>query len=129
MSQITKTAQAPVKPRTSDEFYGRAITATIALAAAIIVVAFLLTRGTAAVPAGAAGGDQLTDGFLPGAIAAHTAQQLRNAQAVNDGWQGSLVGPMRAAGAQVRDGWEAGILAPSAAGHDVADGWESSLLK
>ena len=69
MSQITKTAQ--VKPVPNNDTYGRGIAASLALAAAVIVAAFLLTRAPAAVPTGMAGADQLTDGFLPGAIAAH----------------------------------------------------------
>ena len=85
MSQITRTAE--VKPITSTESYGRAITVGLAATAAIIVVAFLLTRPMAAIPAQGAGADQLTDGFLPGAIAAHAAQQVRNAQALSDGWE------------------------------------------
>ena len=51
MSQITKTAE--VKPITSTESYGRAITAGLASTAAVIVVAFLLTRPMAAIPHGA----------------------------------------------------------------------------
>jgi len=129
MSQITKTSPAEVTPRTSDEFYGRAITATLALAAAVIVAALLLTRAPAAVPAGASGANDLTDGFLSGAISAHSAQQLRNAQALNDGWETRLVTPVRAAQPDVRDGWEARIVAPSTAGQDVTDGWESSLVR
>ena len=145
MSHITKAAD--VKSRTSDEYYGRAITASLALAAAVIVAAFLLTRTTTAVPAGAAGAGNLTDGFLPGAISAHAAQQVRNAQAVTDGWEARLV-PMQGAQAGVRDGWEAGLVGaigsssgvirdgweaglvpPAGSGNDVTDGWESSLFR
>lgn len=146
MSQITKTAQ--VKPVPNNDTYGRGIAASLALAAAVIVAAFLLTRAPAAVPTGMAGADRLTDGFLPGAIAAHSAQQMRNAQALSDGWEASLVGPMRAAPNEVRDGWEAGLIgsaaitqhelrdgweaglvAPSESDSDITDGWESSLFK
>jgi hypothetical protein len=146
MSQITKTAQA--KPITNVESYGRAITVGLAVTAAVIVVAFLLTRPMAPIPTRGAGADQLTDGFLPGAIAAHAAQQLRNAQALSDGWEASLVGPVRAAQNdvrdgwdvglvggiattphEVRDGWEAGLMPPAPSGNDITDGWESSLFK
>jgi hypothetical protein len=107
MSQISKTAQ--VKPTTSDETYGRAITAILALAAAVIVAALLLTRPQAAVPTGAAGGGDLTDGFLPGAMAAHAAQQIRNAQALSDGWEAGLFGP-RTTNQEPRDGWESSLF-------------------
>ena len=127
MSQITRTAE--VKPITSTESYGRAIAVGLAATAAIIVVAFLLTRPMAAIPAQGTGADQLTDGFLPGAIAAHAAQQVRNAQALSDGWEASLVGPVRAAQNDVRDGWEAGLVPPASSGNDITDGWESSLFK
>jgi hypothetical protein len=128
MSQINKAAVGQVKPRTSDEFYGRAITATIALTAAIIVVAFLLTRPATTVSSAGGGASQLTDGFLPGAMAAHAAVQARHAQAMADGWEARLVGPM-AAGNVVRDGWEAGLVGPATSSQDVTDGWEGSLFR
>jgi hypothetical protein len=127
MSQITKSAQA--KPRTSDEFYGRAITATLALAAAMIVVAFLLTRPASTVPTGAAGARDLTDGFLPGAVAAHSAAQIRDAQSLTGGWEARLVPPKVTSQGAVRDGWEAGLLAGVTPTADIRDGWESSLIK
>ena len=146
MSQITKTAQ--VKPVASVESYGRAITFGLAATATIIVVAFLLTRPLAAVPTGSAGTDRLTDGFLPGALAAHAAQHVRNAQALSDGWEGSLVGPVRAAQNELRDGWEgglvggiattpqgvsdgweAGLVPPAQSANEITGGWESSLFK
>ena len=126
MSQITKSAQA--NPRTSDEFYGRAITATLALAAALIVVAYLLTR-PATTPAGAAGARDLTDGFLPGAVAARAAAQIRDAQSLTGGWEARLVQPMVTRQGAVRDGWEAGLLPPVTPTTDVRDGWESSLIR
>jgi hypothetical protein len=126
MSQITKAAQ--VKPIDSNDSYGRAITAALALAATLIVVAFLLTRAPATLPAGAAGADRLTDGFLPGVMAANAAERIRNAQALDDGWQAGLVVPMQAAPG-VRDGWEAGLVAPAEAGGEIRDGWESSLFR
>lgn len=127
MSQISKTAQ--VKPTTSDETYGRAITAILALAAAVIVAAVLLTRPQAAVPTGAAGGSDLTDGFLPGAMAAHAAQQIRNAQALSDGWEAGLVVPARTIQGEARDGWEAGLFGPRTTNQEPRDGWESSLFR
>jgi len=146
MSQITKTAE--INPRTSDETYGRAITVSLTLTAAIIVAAFLLTRPFGAIPPGHASGTSLTDGFLPGAMAAHAAVQARSAQALADGWEARLVGPMHAAQNAVRDGWEAGLVggiaatphavrdgweaglvAPNTTGNEVRDGWESSLFK
>ena len=127
MSQITKTAE--VKPIASTESYGRAIAAGLASTAAILVVAFLLTRPMAGVPLGATGEDRLTDGFLPGAIAAHTARQMQDAQALADGWEARLIGPMRAAQNDVRDGWEAGLVGSAAVTqHEVRDGWEAGLL-
>ena len=51
MSQITKTTQ--VKPVPSQETYGRAITVALAITAAMIVAALLLTRPSSAVPFGA----------------------------------------------------------------------------
>ncbi len=145
MSQITNTAK--VKPITSQESYGRAITVGLASTAAVIAVAFLLTRPVAA-PAGGAGANQLTDGFLPGATAAHAAAQAQSAQALADGWEARLVGPMKAAqpdirdgweaglvGAiaftphAVRDGWEAGLVPPTSSANDISDGWESSLFR
>ena len=126
MSQITKTTQ--VKPVPSEETYGRAITAALAITAAMILAAFLLTRPSTAVPFGGAAADRLTDGYLPGAIAAHSAQQLRNAQALTDGWEARLVGPMRAAQSDVRDGWEAGLVGPHTSS-EIIDGWEASLFK
>jgi len=128
MSQITK-ASAQVKPRTNDEFYGRAITATLALAAAIIVVAYVLTRPATPIPSGGSDSGNLTDGFLPGAIAANGAVQARDAQALADGWEARLVRPVVMSHAAVRDGWEAGLTAPASTGHEVTDGWESSLFK
>ena len=129
MSQITK-APAQVKPRTSDEFYGRAITATLALAAAIIVVAYMLMRPATSVPSGNAGANDLTDGFLPGAIAANGATLTRNAQALTDGWEARLVGPAAISRGAIRDGWEAGLVGPTApTRHEVTDGWESSLFE
>ena len=128
MSQITKAVPAHVKPRTSDATYGRAITAALAFAAAAIVAALMLTRPPVALPAGAAAANELTDGFLPGAIAAHTAQQMRNAQALNDGWEGRLAGPTRVAQNTARDGWEGSLVPPTTAG-GITDGWESSLLE
>ena len=146
MSQITRTAE--VKPSTSMESYGRAITVGLAATAAVIVVAFLLTRPMAAIPPRGAGADQLTDGFLPGVIAAHAAQQLRSAQALSDGWEASFVGRVRAAQNELRDGWEAGLIGgtattpreirdgwepglvpPAASSNDITDGWEASLFK
>jgi len=146
MSQITKTAE--VKPITSVESYGRAITVSLALTAAIIVAALLLTRPGSARPTGGTAADQLTDGFMPGAVAAHAALQVRSAQALADGWEARLVGPMHAAQNAVRDGWEAGLVstiastphavrdgweaglvAPTTAGNEVRDGWESALFK
>ena len=94
MSQITNTAE--VKPTTSAESYGRAITAGLTLTAAVIAVAFLLTRPVA-LPTGGAGTNQLADGFLPGAMAAHVAAQGQSAQALADGWEARLVGPLSAA--------------------------------
>jgi hypothetical protein len=126
MSHITKTTQ--VKPVPSGATYGRAITVALALTAAMIVAAFLLTRPSTAVPS-AGGANELTDGYLPGAIAAHSAQQLRNAQALTDGWEARLVGPMRAAQSDVRDGWEAGLVAPRTSSSEITDGWEASLFK
>jgi hypothetical protein len=127
MSQITKTAE--VKHITSAESYGRAITAGLASTVAILVVAFLLTRPTAGVPSGAMGGDQLTDGFLPGAIAAHSAQQMQDAQVLADGWEARLIGPVRAAQNDVRDGWEAGLVGSAAiTEYEVRDGWEAGLM-
>ena len=127
MSQITKTTQA--KPIPSEETYGRAITVALAIAASMIVAALLLTRPSSAVPFGGAAADRLTDGYLPGATAAHTAQQLRNAQALTDGWEARLVGPMRAAQGDVRDGWEAGLVGPRTSGSEITDGWEASLFE
>lgn len=127
MSQITKAAQ--VKPIDSNDSYGRAITAALALAATLIVVAFLLTRSPASVPAGTVGADRLTDGFLPGALAANAAEQIRNAQALDDGWEAGIVGPVRAAQQSVRDGWEGGLVPPAASGYEIRDGWESSLIR
>jgi len=146
MSQITKTAE--VKPITSVESYGRAITVSLALTAAIIVAALLLTRPGSARPTGGTAADQLTDGFMPGAVAAHAALQVRSAQALADGWEARLVGPMHAAQNAVRDGWEAGLVstiastphavrdgweaglvAPTTAGNEVRDGWQSALFK
>jgi hypothetical protein len=127
MSQITKSAQA--KPVASDETYGRAITATLALAAALIAVAFLLARSPASVPAGTVGADRLTDGFLPGAMAANAAEQIRNAQALDDGWEAGIVGPVHAAQQSVRDGWEGGLVPPAASRNEIRDGWESSLFR
>jgi hypothetical protein len=146
MSQITKTAE--IKPRSSDETYGRAITFSLTLTAAIIVASFMLTRPLAAVPTGDASANSLTDGFLPGAMAAHAALQAHSAQALADGWEARLVEPMHAAQNAVRDGWEAGLVstiasaphavrdgweaglvAPTTAGNEVRDGWESSLFK
>ena len=127
MSQITKTAE--IKPRTSDETYGRAIAVSLTLTAAIIVAAFLLTRPLAAIPTGNASANSLTDGFLPGAMAAHAAVQARSAQALADGWEARLVGPMHAAPNAVRDGWEAGLVGGIAATpHAVSDGWEAGLV-
>jgi hypothetical protein len=126
MSQITKAAQ--VKPRTSDEFYGRAITATFALAAAIVVAAFLLTR-PATVPSSSASASDVTDGFLPGAMGAHAAQQIRQAQAVTDGWEARLAGPIGAAPTDVRDGWEGRLVPAATSPNNITDGWESSLFK
>jgi hypothetical protein len=127
MSQITKTAE--IKPRTSDETYGRAITVSLTVTAAIIVAAFLLTRPLAAVPTGNASANSLTDGFLPGAMAAHAAVQAHSAQALADGWEARLVGPMYAAQNAVRDGWEAGLVSTIAATpHAVRDGWEAGLV-
>jgi hypothetical protein len=129
VSQIDKAAVGQIKARTSDEFYGRAITATLAVMAAIIIVAFLLTRpATTVVPAGS-GASQLTDGFLPGAMAANAAVQARHAQALADGWEARLVGPMATAGSVVRDGWEAGLVGPANSNHEVTDGWEGSLFR
>ena len=48
MSQITKAVEA--KPITSQDSYGRAITVSLALTAAIIVAALLLTRPGSARP-------------------------------------------------------------------------------
>jgi len=127
MSQITKTAE--IKPRTSDETYGRAITVSLTLTAAIIVAAFLLTRPLAAVPTGPASANSLTDGFLPGAMAAHAAVQARSAQALADGWEARLVGPVHAGQNTVRDGWEAGMVSRIAVTpHAVRDGWEAGLM-
>jgi hypothetical protein len=146
MSHITKTAQ--VKPITSVESYGRAITLGLASTAAIIVVAFLIMRPLPAGPTGTAGANRLTDGFLPGAMAAHAALQADNAQALTDGWEARQVGSIRAAqnGVRdgweaalvggiattphaIRDGWEAGLLPPAPSGNDITDGWESSLFR
>jgi hypothetical protein len=126
MSQISKVASAQVKARSSDEAYGRAITATLALAATVIVAALLLTRPPIAIPAGAGGANELTDGFLPGAIA---AQQMRSAQALSDGWEVRLVGPGRDAPNSVRDGWEGSLVPPVTLAGELTDGWESALLK
>ena len=127
MSQITKAVEA--KPITSVESYGRAITVSLALTAAIIVAAFVLTRPATTGPTAGAAADQLTDGFLPGAIAAHAALQVRNAQALADGWEPRLVGPMHAAQNAVRDGWEAGLVGGIATTpHAVRDGWEAGLM-
>jgi len=127
MSHITKTAE--VKPITSVESYGRAITVSLALTAAIIVAALLLTRPGSARPTGGTAADQLTDGFMPGAVSAHAALQVRSAQALADGWEARLVGPMHAAQNAVRDGWEAGLVGRIAATPQaVRDGWEAGLV-
>jgi hypothetical protein len=127
MSQITKTAQ--VKPIAARDSYGRGITASLALAATLIVVAFLLTRAPAANPVGGGSTDQLTDGFLPGAKAANAARQISHAQALRDGWQTSAFGPMAAGQQGLRDGWESGLVPPAAPGGDITDGWEASLFR
>ena len=69
MSQITKTTQ--VKPVPSQETYGRAITVALAITAAMIVAAFLDAPVNGSAVRWRGRPDRLTDGYLPGAIAAH----------------------------------------------------------
>jgi hypothetical protein len=113
MSQINRTAaQAPVislqEPASSRRALA-AVGAAIALAAAGIALALVLTTSPA-VPQGArTSTGELTDGYLSGAVTAHSAVQAENAQALTDGWASRLVVSRTAPGA-VRDGWEAGLL-------------------
>ncbi len=146
MSQITKTAE--VKPIASTESYGRAITAGLALTAAILVVAFLLTRPMAAVPSRGVGSGpadrwlpagrhrrshSTADAACPGLVrrlGGRLIGPMRAAQNdVRDGWEAGLVGVSRHHPARMRDGWEAGLLPPAPSGDNITDGWESSLFR
>lgn len=98
-----------------------AVLATIL--AAVALAAMLSTTFTAAPSTRAPSGD-LTDGFLPGAIAANAAAHAGSGNAVTDGWAAGLVGS--AGSHDLRDGWE-GRITPSAAATEIRGGWEARL--
>ncbi|MEP6469924.1 MAG: hypothetical protein ABJC24_09160 [Chloroflexota bacterium] len=125
MSQINKTAaQAPIITLEKPESYGRAIAtsmaAAVALAAAGIAFAFVLTAQPSPTPALRTSTSQLTDGYLPGAIAAHQTAKIANAQALNDGWQGRLSAGGATATVALKEG---GRLGMNPVTTNVIDGW------
>jgi hypothetical protein len=128
MDQISQTAaQSPTVAVDKPETYGRAIGATLALAAALIAVAFVMLPGSAVRPSADSQAATLTDGYLPGAIAAHAAAMAQNADALTDGWEARLITSSRTAPSP-RDGWEAGLVGPTV-GETITDGWEASLFR
>jgi hypothetical protein len=67
--------------------------------------------------------DQAVDGFLPGLVAAHAA--------ANDPVDGYLPGLLaaRGSGGEAVDGWEAGLSLLPGSRPIIQDGWEASLLQ
>lgn len=112
MSQINRTlAQPQIKTARSPQAYARGITAVLALSGAIVGAAFMLQPGPAPQSSAAGASSELVDGYLPGLIAAHAAAEMRQAQALTDGWEGRFVRSGTAASTGgLRDGWEGSLL-------------------
>ena len=128
MSQMQKTAvQSPVITNVGRQSFGRAIAATLAVAAIIGLALFMAFRPTPVSPNVTPQTRALTDGFLPGAVAANQAARIAQAQRLTDGWQAGIVGAVGSDGNAIRDGWEAGLVGSAPAHQDAVGGWESHL--
>ena len=93
--------------------------------AAVALAGMLSTTFTAAPTPRTASGD-LTDGFLPGAIAANAAAHVGSGELVTDGWAARLV--ESAQGQSLRGGWEVRIAPSTTAATQIHDGWEARLV-
>jgi len=111
----------PVQGSTSTR---RGLAAVLATFFAAVALAGMVASTFTTTPSTRAPSGDLTDGFLPGAIAANAAAESDSAIAITDGWAAGLMGS--AGSHDLRDGWEVKSITPAAAA-EIRDGWEARL--
>ena len=102
----------------------RGLAAVLATFVAAVALTGMLSTTFTTAPSPRVPSGDLTDGFLPGAIAANAAQ-AGSAIAITDGWTAGLMGS--AGSHDLRGGWEARITPSAAAATEIRDGWETRL--
>jgi hypothetical protein len=112
----------PTESRTSRTLdAGRVLNLVAAGVIAIVLIALVMAANAFR----ATQSGDLTDGYLPGAVAAYEATRAASAGDITDGWAARLAAPARPD--SLRDGWEAYVTASVAASADLRGGWEARI--